>query len=95
MIRRLQVELGATSSAAAEAGAAVDFDRIKPVLLRLAGLLDAADGEALEVILEQKAALRSALGPDFAALEKAVNDCDFDAALERLKGAAVRHAIVL
>ena len=49
----------------------------------------------MDVVSEEEPALRSLMGSDFAALEKAVNNFDFDAALARLKKSADRHNIIL
>jgi len=72
-----------------------DAKKLQEVLARLAALLRVSDGEAIKVLSSEEALLRPALGPDFVALEKAVNDFDFDSALERLKSSANQHNVAL
>ena len=72
-----------------------DAKKLQEVLARLAALLRVSDGEAIKVLSSEEALLRPALGPDFVALEKAVNDFDFDSALERLKSSADTHNVAL
>jgi CheY-like chemotaxis protein len=75
--------------------ARIDGTAVGPALSRLAALLRASDGEALDVVSSESAALRIALGTEFAAFEKAVNAFDFDSALERLRTAAHQHNAML
>jgi HPt (histidine-containing phosphotransfer) domain-containing protein len=74
---------------------AVDAQKLKEVLARLAALLRVSDGEAIRLLSSEEALLRPALGPDFVALERAVNDFDFDSALERLQSSADQHNVAL
>jgi HPt (histidine-containing phosphotransfer) domain-containing protein len=63
---------------------------------RLAELLAAADGEALDHFQSASAALRPLLGEsDFAAISRAVGDYDFESGLARLREAAARVGIEL
>src|SRR5262249_50390192 len=97
--------LGAMLSALTEAlqqagdvaapAARIDGVAVGPALSRLAALLRASDGEALDVVSSESAALRIALGAEFAAFEKAVNAFDFDSALDRLKTIAHQHNAML
>ncbi|MGH8672956.1 MAG: ATP-binding protein, partial [Burkholderiales bacterium] len=72
-----------------------DRATIAAALTRLAALLRANDGEALDVLLSEQAALRIALGRDFTALERAVNAFDFESALDWLKNPADQSGIRL
>jgi HPt (histidine-containing phosphotransfer) domain-containing protein len=62
---------------------------------RLARLLAAADGEAVSYFMGHAGAIRSAVADDYAAIERAVNDFDFEAALSRLRRAASTRGIAL
>jgi CheY-like chemotaxis protein len=73
----------------------VDGAAVASALARLAALLRASDGEALEVVASESAALRIAFGNDFAVFEKTVNAFEFDSALERLRTVARDHDAVL
>ncbi|OQS33234.1 response regulator [Chromobacterium haemolyticum] len=68
-----------------------------PALLRrLAALLAASDGDALELFLQQAPVLRALLAPnEFAAFEKALNQFDFVSALTLLRHAAAAQRIPL
>ncbi|MGH9577156.1 MAG: response regulator, partial [Terriglobales bacterium] len=72
-----------------------DRATIAAALTRLAALLRANAGEALDVLLSEQAALRIALGRDFTALERAVNAFDFESALDWLKNPADQSGIRL
>jgi hypothetical protein len=64
------------------------------VLGYLARLLESGDGEAVDYVAGQAAVLRAAFGGvDFAAIEKAIQSFEFDAALERLRAAAAHAGI--
>lgn len=68
-----------------------------PALLRrLAALLAASDGDALELFLQQAPILRTLLAPnEFADFEKALNQFDFVSALTLLRHAAAAQRIPL
>ena len=74
----------------AAAGTTVaDAGEAQAVITKLAGLLAGADGDSGDYCLEHAALLRGALGAEAAgAVERAVNDFDFDAALAKLRVAA-------
>jgi HPt (histidine-containing phosphotransfer) domain-containing protein len=95
MVGRIAAAVGVPEAEAPGSAPSIDPDKIKPLLVRLAGLLEVSDGEVLEVVSEEEPAVRSVLGSDFAALEKAVNSFDFEVALERLRKSADRHNITL
>jgi hypothetical protein len=62
---------------------------IRPLQARLRALLGSADGDSGDYCMEHAALLRGALGAEAAgAVERAVNDFDFDAALAKLRIAA-------
>jgi len=66
--------------------APVDMAEARPVLERLADLLAGADGRAVTHFAEHAVTVRGALGVETAAaLERALNNYDFDAALARLR----------
>jgi two-component system sensor histidine kinase/response regulator len=94
IVRGLEAKLGAVAEEPASAQP-VDATKVKEVLARLAALLVESDGEAIRLLSAEASLLRPALGPGFRALEKAVNDFDFDSALEQLKSSAGRHNVVL
>jgi len=67
----------------------VDTQAAQAVITRLAGLLAGADGDSGDYCMEHASLLRGALGVEAAgAVERAVNDFDFDAALAKLRIAA-------
>jgi hypothetical protein len=67
----------------------VDMGAAQAVITKLAGLLASADGDSGDYCMEHAALLRGALGLEAAgAVERAVNDFDFDAALAKLRAAA-------
>jgi len=82
----------AESSAPLEA---VAVEALRPVFERLAALISASDGEALDVLVAREALLKPALGSGYPLFERALNDFDFDAALDTLKSSAQRHDIIL
>ncbi|MBX3649957.1 MAG: response regulator [Burkholderiales bacterium] len=76
--------------------ATIDAADALPVLARLAGLLDAADGAAGDYCAENTGLIRAALGENAAvAVERAVNDFDFDVALLALRNGAAAKGITL
>ena len=96
MMQRLEAKLGPAEAAAAPAHAqAIDAAKLREVLVRLAALLGESDGEAVRLLSSEASMLRPALGADFHALEKAVNDFDFDSALARLRTSASQHNVAL
>ena len=95
IVARLAAALDAAPAEASSPASPMNAEKIKPRLVKLAGLLAVSDGEVLEVVSEEAPALRSLLGNDFAALEKAVYSFDFDDALKRLKKSADQHNITL
>jgi CheY-like chemotaxis protein len=95
MLGRLSDALGAQPAETSALTHRVDAETLKPVLEQLAALLAASDGEALELLSAEEAVLKPALGSGYRDFERAINDFDFDSALERLKDTAVRHSIIL
>ncbi|MEH6461297.1 response regulator [Chitinimonas sp. JJ19] len=68
---------------------------LQPLLARLSRLLQDNDGDALGLVEEQGARLRSGLGHSFAAVEQAIGQYDYDAALALLGVLASRAGISL
>jgi PAS domain S-box-containing protein len=67
----------------------VDKGAAQEVITKLAALLASADGDSGDYCMEHAALLRGVLGAEAAgAVERAVNDFDFDAALAKLRIAA-------
>jgi two-component system sensor histidine kinase/response regulator len=67
----------------------VDKGAAQEVITKLAALLASADGDSGDYCMEHAALLRGVLGAEAAgAVERAVNDFDFDAALAKLRVAA-------
>jgi HPt (histidine-containing phosphotransfer) domain-containing protein len=76
-------------------GGRVDGASVSSALARLAALLRASDGEALDLVATESTALRAAFGNDFVVFERAVNAFEFDSALERLRAVAREHGAML
>ncbi|MBV8466728.1 MAG: response regulator [Burkholderiales bacterium] len=95
---RLSAALEAAFAAAAEntAPAVTDAESAKaPLAERLAHLsrlLEESDGEAQDWTLEHSVGLREDLGEGFSAVEFAIQQYDYDAALRLLRGLAARIA---
>jgi len=89
-VSALGAVIGAGTTAADQTGAVtVDADAAQAVITKLAGLLAGADGDSGDYCMEHAALLRGALGLEAAAaVERAVNDFDFDTALAKLRAAA-------
>jgi two-component system sensor histidine kinase/response regulator len=75
--------------------ATIDVSDALPVLKRLAELLVAADGAAGDYCGDNRALLRAALGDGAVVVERAVNDFDFDVALDALRAGAAAHGITI
>ncbi|MGE0875455.1 MAG: response regulator [Burkholderiales bacterium] len=86
LAERLRAALGTRAQAATAPRA--DAAAAASALLRLTALLEDSDAEALEIMAADETALRAALGARHAALKKAVETFDFDAALEIARAAA-------
>ncbi len=86
LISALQAYLDSTASPAM-ASTDVPAADLPRLYATLRALLQADDASAADCLLESQAALRRALGPQFEALEQAVNRFDFDVALGLLPGA--------
>jgi two-component system sensor histidine kinase/response regulator len=80
--------IGGAVAVESAAATTVDAAAAQAAITRLAALLAAADGEAGDCYSEHEALLRGALGADAAAIGRAINDFDFDAALAKLRAAA-------
>ena len=84
-------EAGGTAAAAAPSD-----DMVAVHAARLAGLLAASDGEALDVLAERSASIRALFAGDgFARFTRSVDRFDFDAALEQLRRAAADRGMPL
>lgn len=68
-----------------------DLDRLQPVCVRLAKLLDDNDSEALDVVDEHTGLLYVAFKEKFVAIESDIKSFEFDRALSNLK-TAMSHA---
>ncbi len=79
---------GGAPTVESAAAAEVDAAAAQAAITRLAALLAAADGDAGDCYAEHEALLRGALGADAAAIGRAINDFDFEAALAKLRAAA-------
>jgi len=74
----------------------MDVDAARPVIARLAGLLEEDDGEAADAMEEARALLAGALtAEEFRALEVAVRDFRYDQALTLLRQVAGRLEVGL
>jgi HPt (histidine-containing phosphotransfer) domain-containing protein len=96
-VARLETELeavlvslrGAVGSEETEAAPATSARNLQEVLGKLDAYLADSDGEASEYLSEHAPDLRAALGQQrFGELRKAIDDFDFQAALEKLRAAA-------
>jgi two-component system sensor histidine kinase/response regulator len=74
---------GGTAAAPASTPAAAGSGR--EALEKLTALLVASDGEAADFLDDHSAELRAALGREYAEVEKAVGNFDFEAALRRVR----------
>jgi two-component system sensor histidine kinase/response regulator len=91
IIRHIKAALPGMASGRAQEPAAPPADpgKVKDVMGRLMTLVAESDGGALDCLNDNAQILQSALpGTEFSAIEKALNDFEFDAALERIKVAA-------
>ena len=79
----------------APAQEALDPAALTPLLTDLAGKLAAADYASGRLVREHQALLRAALGEHYAWIDSAIDDCNFDAALDWLKEAATERGIAL
>jgi hypothetical protein len=82
----LRKALTAQSATPAAAGtAAVSSDDV----MKLAALLQRSDGEAVDYLVEHRATIRAAFSQtQYALFEKAVNEFDFETALQQLRAAS-------
>jgi HPt (histidine-containing phosphotransfer) domain-containing protein len=94
-VARLEAELGPVLESLhgalgpEEAGAATSAQNIQEVLGKLDAYLADSDGEAAEYLSEHAPGLRAALGQErYGELRKAIEDFDFQAALDKLRAAA-------
>jgi hypothetical protein len=93
VIGHLQQALRASDAggAAVRTSPPADPRQVKDVLSRLTALIADNDGAALDCLNDNAEVLRSVLhGGEFSAIEKTLNDFDFEAALEKVGAAAVR-----
>ncbi len=94
-IKAIQESRGPDGTMGAPNIATIDVSDALPVLKRLAGLLVAADGAAGDYYGDNRALLRAALGDGAVAVERAVNDFDFDMALDALRAGAAANGITI
>jgi len=90
IVGRIRASLSGPATAHAKDAAAppADPEKFKSVLTRLMGLVSENDGDALDCLNDNAPMLQSGLASgDYAAIEKALNQFEFDAALERIKAA--------
>ena len=95
LLASLRKAPGAADEGRAQPEVAVSTEQLRPMLEQLAALLQARDGEAIDLLLARQGVFRSACGSRYRTLEKALNDFNFDAALDVLKASAERHDIAL
>jgi PAS domain S-box-containing protein len=107
MIARLEGVLGAmveglrsgldhaAPQCAAPVATAASAEQGASALQRLAALLADGDGQAVDYLIEHAGPLRSVCEAEYAAIEKAIDNFDFEAALERLNATAARAGIPL
>jgi two-component system sensor histidine kinase/response regulator len=85
--KALETELA--NKPAEESSTEFDADRAARAITRLRELLDASDGDALQIVPEVVKAVRGVANPkDLEALQEAMNDFDFDGARARLNSIA-------
>ncbi len=83
----LRAALGAGSAAKVTAAVAASVESAQAVLEKLDAYLADSDGEAAEYLVSNADVLRAALGAErFAGVRKAIEEYDFEAALEKLRG---------
>jgi two-component system sensor histidine kinase/response regulator len=88
MTDMLRNALGTDAQTAPPAPISVDPGVARQAVEKLAAYLKSADGEAVDYLSEHVSELRAALAPGmFTVVAKAVNDYDFDGALEKLRAA--------
>jgi len=94
IVARLQPVLSvAEARAAPPAIDIVDRGALEAAACKLARLLAANDGDALDCLSEHEGLMRSAWQSDFAAIRKAVDGFEFETALGLLRAAAARDGV--
>ena len=95
VIQTLDTHLPAPAEPPALAAAALDPQALATVCQRLARLLADGDAEASTQWETHEPLLRQGLDGDFGPIATAIENFDYDAALEKLRAAALAHAVDL